>query len=74
MSFNYELEEKRTVRMAVNDAIKRAKRDGITGMSYDNLMQVTDNRGVTCPVPDYHRYFEMEAEAAAKQLGFNLYR
>jgi hypothetical protein len=57
----------------IDKAIRKAKRSGTVGMSYVNLRMITDTRGLTCSVGDYHRMFPQLADVAAKRLRFELY-
>ena len=45
------------IQQNLNKTITRAKKQGIVGMSIQNLKQITPTKGVTCPVQDYDRLF-----------------
>lgn len=54
------------------DTIRAAKRDGITGMSFSNLQQITPTRGLTCSKSEYERMFPEIADSVARRLRFPL--
>ena len=56
----------------IRDAIKSAKRDGITSMSLANLKQVTPTRGLKISVSEYHLTFDEVASQVAKSLRFSI--
>lgn len=57
----------------ITDTIRRIRRDGVVGMSYANLKQITPTRGLRCHPAEYHRLFPQVAEIVAHKLKFNLY-
>jgi|TARA_R100000479_G_scaffold174589_2_gene123172 hypothetical protein len=56
----------------ITDAIKTAKRDGVVGMSMQNLKQVTRTSGLKISVYEYHRTFEEVAKQVAKRIRFSI--
>jgi len=54
----------------ITDAIKTAKRDGVVGMSIQNLKQVTSTRGLRMSVSEYRNTFDEVAKRVAKRLRF----
>jgi hypothetical protein len=54
----------------ITDAIKTAKRDGMTAISIANLKQVTSTRGLKISVAEYHNTFDEVAKQVAKRLRF----
>jgi hypothetical protein len=58
----------------VRNTIKKAKREGTTGMSIDCLFQCTSTKGVTVPVGVYRRMFEECVPEIASKLKFNIYK
>jgi hypothetical protein len=58
----------------IRDAIKAAKRDGITSMSLANLKQITPTRGLTISVAEYHLTFDEVAGQVANSLRFPIIR
>ena len=57
----------------IRAAIRKAKRNGTTGMSFANLKQLTSTDGITCHPTVYHRTFPEVAQYVAMKLNFNLY-
>ena len=53
-------------------AIKSARRDGVTAMSLANLKQVTSTNGLTISVAEYHNSFNEVADKVATRLKFKL--
>lgn len=41
----------------IADAIRKAKRDGVTGMSISNLRQLTSTAGLMCSPAEYNEVF-----------------
>lgn len=62
-----------TMSTNVREAIKRMKRSGTTGASYECLRQNTATTGLTCSVEEYHRAFRAAADALAKKMRFTVY-
>ena len=58
----------------ITDAIKTAKRDGIVGMSMQNLKQVTRTSGLKISVSEYHLTFDEVAMQVARRLRFRIIR
>ena len=54
----------------IADAIKTAKRNGVVGMSMQNLKQVTRTSGLKISVSEYHNTFDEVAKQVAKRLRF----
>lgn len=71
---NEDIDQQQVIRSNIRDAITKAKRNGITGMSCLNLKMVTNTRGVHCSVQDFHAWFDLIAEQVAKDKGFDLYQ
>lgn len=62
-----------TIKKNIEDAIRKAKTRGTTGMSLGNLFQMTSTRGVTCPIPLYRPTFKHVVGDVAKAMKFKLY-
>jgi len=56
----------------IKKTIRKARRDGITGMSLANLKQITPTTGLTCPPAEYHRAFPEIATNVASRLRFTI--
>ena len=71
---NEDIDQQQVIRSNIRAAISKAKRNGTTGMSYANLKQITDTKGVHCSVAHFHDWFDTQAEQVAKAQRFELYR
>ena len=58
----------------ITDAIKTAKRDGVVGMSMQNLKQVTRTSSLKISVSEYHNTFDEVASQVAKRMRFRIIR
>ena len=63
-----------TIRGNIKATIKKAKKDGIVGMSLANLKQITSTAGVTVSVSEYHQQFGVIADDVATKMKFKLER
>lgn len=62
-----------TLERHIMGAIRKARKDGVTGMSYANLKQITPTTGLTCHPAVYHRTFPQVAQYVAMKMKFDLF-
>lgn len=56
------------LRRAIRATVRELRADGITGMSLENLKQVTPTRGLTCAPAAYHGAFAEVALSTARDF------